>query len=152
MSRKKDVLLVDVFKAFEKRENIKPIGDPENFITIKSRLGYTPSEADLNSIEKMISQIENSHNVRLALVGGGYGCFKLIFRVSGEKMAIDLGKSLISDADFIQFAKDLALEVVIDQQKIHRIHNKGRSQEVKSGNGEYISASGTVTSLDDDIE
>lgn len=104
-----DDKLVEVISAVQARRSIEP---PPNSSTIHLISFKTFGEADIPSIRRFQKTIADKLGIRITVLGGGYGCTRIIFSVTTDsETAKVISQQLLSSAIFRQAALEVDFSI-----------------------------------------
>jgi len=151
MREEQEYAIEDIIVASLQRREYKATGDLSRRLSFHTKMNSNLKLGDVQKVKDIINYIENKYEVKLKIVGGGYGCTKINFKVEGRDEAIELAKKLLKDPEFMALAKDIDLDVIVVPEKNQtlKVHdNYTNNNETESNTKtKWISTDGSTQSV-----
>lgn len=113
MSKREVYSLEEILQFSQSYKSVNASVSNDRQLMLCTKLGTTLGLQDIEKIEHIVHYSENNYSIKLHLVGGGYGCTKLVFEVEGRKDAIELVDEMTKDPEFLKRAKEAGFEFVV---------------------------------------
>ncbi|HHF2997968.1 TPA: hypothetical protein ACPJ01_004463 [Vibrio diabolicus] len=152
MREEKEYTIEEIILAAQKKKEYKATGDVSKRISFHTKKHTKIKLEDAPKVQRLIDFIEHKYKVKLKIVGGGYGCLKINFKVEGNDEAIDLAKKIMKDIliddELKEVAKEFDLDVIVvpDKSQIFKVNSKtsGDPNPGANSDGSRVSADGST--------